>query len=250
MRNAPADATQQTDQDADSPTDGDPVEDDPWWEDPIEDTEEEMQDEWRDMSGDALTTVAAMAQGVHAQCPLATVRNLRRDPAYSVERLAERCYAKEYTLDIRQPDWPVLLSPMVQDHECVKRVGLNSLRPEEMSDFKVGVLIVNNHVIAFHNDDDGAFRVYDNDSQESQQGTFKSMRADEIMETWSMSDNFPTIIGVLSEGSDLSLRLGPPITTLVHRRRRDREAAPDPPRQPPPAMRQTTLGFARGTGTA
>ena len=114
-----------------------------------------------------------------------------------------------------------------------------------MSDFKAGVLIVDTHAIAFFYDDNGAFRVYDNDSQARQGGTYKSMRADEIMKEWSTADNFPTVIGILSEGSNLSLRLGAPITTLIHRRRRHREAGPAPQRQPPPAMRQQTLGFTR-----
>ena len=53
-------------------------------------------DVWRDMAGNAITTDEARKRGVHAQCTLATVRNLRRNPAYSVERLAERCYGARY----------------------------------------------------------------------------------------------------------------------------------------------------------
>ena len=53
---------------------------------------ETAEDEWRDMAGDAITWVEAQARGVHAQCPLAAVRNLRRNPDYSVRRLSERCF--------------------------------------------------------------------------------------------------------------------------------------------------------------
>jgi hypothetical protein len=52
--------------------------------------EGDPEDEWRDMSGDALTTREALRRGLHAQCPLATTRNVRRDPSYTRARLAER----------------------------------------------------------------------------------------------------------------------------------------------------------------
>ena len=44
-------------------------------------------DEWRDMAGGAITFLQAQARGAHAQCTLAAVRNLRRNPDYSVRRL-------------------------------------------------------------------------------------------------------------------------------------------------------------------
>ena len=71
-------------------------------------------DEWRDMSGDAITSLEARARGVHAQCTLASVRNLRRNPDYSVRRLSERCIGAEYVDDIRYPDWPALILPVLR----------------------------------------------------------------------------------------------------------------------------------------
>ena len=186
-------------------------------------TEEEAvtvptQDEWRDMSGDAITYAEAVSRGVHAQCTLASVRNLRRNPAYSVRRLSERCYGARYMDDIRCPDWPMLMEPMLREGEVVKRVAVSGVRAEEMSDFRAGVVLLPGHVVCFHNDEDGAFRVYDNDSVERQQGRPRRMRADEIIDTMS-ADASNTIIGVLQEASDLSRRLGPVLTSLFHTRR-------------------------------
>ena len=76
-------------------------------------------DEWRDMSGDAITYVEAQERGVHAQCTLASVRNLRRNPDYSVRRLSERCIGAEYVDDIRYPDWPALILPVLREGEVV-----------------------------------------------------------------------------------------------------------------------------------
>ena len=178
-------------------------------------------DEWRDMAGDATTYVEAQVRGVHAQCTLASVRNLRRNPDYGIRRLAERCVGAEYMDDIRCPDWPVLMEPMLRAGEVVKRVAVTGVGAEEMGDFRAGVIIVVGHVMCFHSDGDGAFRVYDNDSAERKEGRPRRMRADEIMDANSAHrDN--AIIGILGEASDLSRRLGPALTSLFHARRRPR----------------------------
>jgi hypothetical protein len=68
------------------------------------------------------------------------------------------------------------------------------------ADFRLAVAWTGTHVVALCNDDDGAFRrVYDNDSDERLLGTFKTMRADEIIDAYVLG-----ICGVLQEGSDLS----------------------------------------------
>ena len=175
-------------------------------------------DEWRDMSGDAITYVEAQARGVHAQCTLAAVRNLRRNPDYSVRRLAERCNGARYIDDIRVPDWPVLMEPMLRAGEVVKRVAVTGIRAEEMSDFRAGVILLPGHVVCFHNDDDGAFRLYDNDSTERREGRPRGIRADAIIDAMS-SPATNVIIGVLQEASDLSRRLGPALHSLFHARR-------------------------------
>jgi hypothetical protein len=69
----------------------------------------------------------------------------------------------------------------------------------QLSDFRLAVAWTGTHVVALFNDDDGAFRVYDNDSDERLLGTFKTMRADEIIDAYVLG-----ICGVLQEGSDLS----------------------------------------------
>ena len=171
------------------------------------------------MSGDALTVVEARARGLHAQCTLASVRNLRRNPEYSRERLAERCHGGRYVNDIRCPDWPMLMEPITRAGEVVKRVSLREMQEGEMGDFRAGVVIMSEHVVCFHNSGDGDFRVYDNDSRERREGRPRRMVAREILE--SMNDGpFNAIIGILLESSDLSRRLGPPLTTLFDRRRR------------------------------
>ena len=127
-------------------------------------------DEWRDMSEDAVAAREARERGIHAQCSLASTRNLRRNPNYSRRRLAEYCMGPEYLDDIRSPDWPVLMQPILRDGEVVKRVGTANVRAEEMGDFRAGVIILHEHVVCFHNDGNGSFRFYDNDSRARLEG--------------------------------------------------------------------------------
>ena len=175
-------------------------------------------DEWRDMAGGAITFLQAQARGAHAQCTLAAVRNLRRNPDYSVRRLSERCYGAEYMDDIRSPDWPALILPILREGEVVKRVAAQAVGAEELSDFRAGVVVMEGHVVCFFYDGDGGFRVYDNDSKERQEGRPRLMRADEILDEMS-GGTYNTIFGAIQNTSDLSCRLGPAITTLMHTRR-------------------------------
>ena len=100
-------------------------------------------------------------------------------------------------------------------------MAVTGIGAEEMSDFRAGVIVIVGHVMCFHNDGDGAFRMYDNDSAERREGRPRRMRADEIIDANSAHrDN--VIIGVLGEASDLSRRLGPALTSLFHTRRRAR----------------------------
>ena len=218
-----------------------------------EQAEGDPEDEWRDMSGDALTTCEAIRRGLHAQCPLAATRNVRRDPSYTRARLAERQIpgTSEYPNDIRFVDWPIILGPLVNPGEVIKRATLEHIEPADLLDFRVAVVRQHTHVGALINDEDGAFRLYDNDSPESRLGTFCSMRADEVIMNWT------GICGVLLDGSALSGKLGPAITTLQTRQRernaplqggqptsrarqgdrRDRQRPLDEPTSPPQATR-------------
>ena len=199
------------------------------------------EDEWRDMSGDALTVRQARERGVDAQCSLATVRNLRRQETYTRDRLAERCVHQEYVKDVRFPDWPALLQPVLKHGEVVKRANLDNVPAAELMDFRLAVIIHAGHATAVINDESDAFRYYDNDSEERRRGTYATKRADEVI------DEHPGgyIIGVTLEGSDLCLRLGPETTT-------DRPARPRANRRParvattrPATTQQNLLTFFR-----
>jgi len=109
------------------------------------------------------------------------------------------------------------MQPILRDGEVVKRVGTANVRAEEMGDFRAGVIVSHEHVVCFHNDENGSFRFYDNDSRERLEGRPQILRADEMLER-TTAGPFPTVIGVLKESSDLSRRLGPALTTLVERR--------------------------------
>ena len=85
--------------------------------------------------------------------------------------------------------------------------------------FRAGVIVFSQHVVCFHNDENGGFRLYDNDSEERGEGRPRHMRADEIMDEIA-GGSLNTVIGVITEGTDLSDRLGPAITSLFTRRTR------------------------------
>ena len=100
------------------------------------------------------------------------------------------------------------------------------LRAEELYEFRAAVLIKDIHVVTIFNDDNGGFRLYDNDSRARREGTYEAVRCDELLDRFSegvTTGTPPYLIGILDEGCDLSQRLGPPLTTLVHRERRARE---------------------------
>ena len=90
---------------------------------------------------------------------------------------------------------------------------------------RAGVIILHEHVVCFHNDENGGFRFYDNDSPARLEGRPQILRADEMLDKTNLGLS-PTVIGILKESSDLSRRLGPALTTLVTQR---------VPRRRPPA---------------
>ena len=191
-----------------------------------------------DMSGDAITTAQlSRSQHLHAQCSLSAVRNLRRNPQYAADRLAEICATRDYAGDIRFPDWPRAMSPMLSEGEVIKRVSMSSVRAEELSDVRAGVIMTilrGTHAIAMHNADDGSFHIYDNDSLDRIRGVSTLLRGDEIKDRFADM----TLIAIMAEAAPLSLRLGAPITTLVHRRRRPRKEIAVTEVPPPPRRRR------------
>ena len=76
------------------------------------------------------------------------------------------------------------------------------------------------HVVAFIQDNEGSFRLYDNDAPERLRGTYQTMRADEIT---AIEGAMMTIVAVVSAGTELSVRMGSAITTLQRRERRVRQ---------------------------
>ena len=165
------------------------------------------------------------------------VRNLRRNPRHAADRLAEICATRDYAGDIRFPDWPRVMSPMLSEGEVIKRVSMSSVRAEELSDVRAGVIMTvlrGTHAIAMHNADDGSFHIYDNDSLDRIRGVSTLLRGDEIKDRFADM----TLIAIMAEAAPLSLRLGAPITTLVHRRRRPREEIEVTEVPPPPRRRR------------
>ena len=182
-------------------------------------------DEHRDMSGDAITATEALQLGTFSQCTLSATRNIRRNEHYTKERLSELCIDAAFPGDIRCPDWPRILSPLLRRDEEVKRAGLHTIPAEDMDGIRIGVIYgffhgVYNHVIAIINDDDGGFRVYDNDSPQRQRGTYQSMRADEVT---GIPGNMMTLVAITRMGTDISDRMGGAILTLQPARKRRRD---------------------------
>ena len=112
---------------------------------------------------------------------------------------------------------------------------MTGVRAAELSDVRAGVVMTvlsGTHVVALHNDDNGGFHVYDNDSQDRMRGTSSQLRGDEVKDRY----EDVVLIAIMQETSPLSLRLGGPITTLVHRWRRAREGHTEA--SPPPRRRR------------
>ena len=134
------------------------------------------------------------------------VRNLRRNQEYTRQRLAQRCVAKSYAEDVRYPDWPVLMLPMLSDSEVVKR-GAVARGPADhvaLYGLRAAVIIISyavtNHVICIHNDREGGFRLYDNDSSSRAAGTYESITTETLVDRFAGQ----CFIGIMEEDSDLS----------------------------------------------
>lgn len=161
-------------------------------------------DRWRDLSGDARTTRQAVELGEHAQCSLATIRNLFRDQSFSAEELAASCVGQEYDGDIRFPDWPKVMQPLLREGEVVKSFNAALVDTSLLTDVRLAacILMHRTHVIAIVRDEArNAFRIYDNDSKHRQQGTF------ELREMRGMCMNV-TLVAVMANDSNLSRALG------------------------------------------
>ena len=194
-------------------------------------TPPETLDEWRDMAGDATTTAQA-TRGSLPQCTLASVRNLRRNQSYSLQRLAENCLHRDSAEDIRCPNWPQLMLPLLGDGEVIQSASTTTLDHNELCDFRVAVMFYTSlatqsaHVVCIHRGPEGNFRLYDNDSAERRQGRFKLASAQELIGTY--TGGLAATVGILRSDSRLSSRLGPPLTTWAKPPRKRPRPAPIP----------------------
>ena len=109
----------------------------------------------------------------------------------------------------------------MEGDEVVKRFAVSGVSMEEMMDVRAGVINQAIHIVCFHNAGDGTYRLYDNDSEERQRGTFEELRADELITRY--RDGY--MVCILPDGSDLSTRLGPAITTMATENPRARQRA-------------------------
>ena len=180
-----------------------------------EPTEEPSAD--RDMSGDALTTAQAIRIGVPAQCTLAAVRNVRRNPHYTAERLAENVVHSEYVGDILTPDWPKILDAMCMEDEAVYRGHWETVPQRLMMLVRAAVSIETgarmSHVVAVVRGD-GVFHIYDNDSPERELGIPLIANTDNMANT----RGGHLFYAVVPSSSPLAGQLGDPLTTLVRSR--------------------------------
>ena len=185
---------------------------------------------WRQMDGaillgDAITTREALRRGVHAQCSLATTRNLFRDQSFSMEELAASCpkAAQDYLGDIHFPDWPRVMQPLRREGEVIKRFDAAQMPIRLLADVRLAACILTHrtHVIAALRDGPHPrFRVYNNDSPERLQG-----RPADLRELRGVHMN-ATFFAVMAEDSALSLRVGGEgLTTCMTERRRERRSA-------------------------
>lgn len=200
-------------------------------------------DEWRDLAGDATTTAQGMARGSNPQCTLASVRNLRRNQAYSIQRLAENCLHKDSAEDIRCPNWPQLMIPLLKEGEVIQSVRTTTLDPNDLHEFRAAVMFHTSlatqsaHVVCIHKGPEGTFRLYDNDSSERSRGKFKLASAQELIDTY--TGGLASTVGILRADSGLSGRLGPPVTTwALPPRKRPRSTPLAAAGDPRPATKQ------------
>ena len=130
-------------------------------------------DPWRDLSGDAKTT--AQANGGHAECNLATTRNLFRDEELDRQFMVERQVGGTNGRDTRFPDWPRIMGELATEDDCVVKFKMESVTdPERLGHIKMAALYTTAppHVIAIHRGMLGRVRLYDNESRERLQGTY------------------------------------------------------------------------------
>ena len=137
---------------------------------------EAEEDPWRDMAGDALTS--AQARGGHAECNLATARNLRREEGLTREYMRARQLGGADGLDTRFPDWIRILQELQSGGECTVQLRLRNLTdPGLLDHVRIAALYTTNppHVVALLRAAPDRMRLYDNESEARGRGTHATL---------------------------------------------------------------------------
>ena len=137
---------------------------------------EAEEDPWRDMAGDALTS--AQARGGHAECNLATARNLRREEGLTREYMRARQLGGADGLDTRFPDWIRILQELQNGGECTVQLRLRNLTdPGLLDHVRIAALYTTNppHVVALLRAAPDRMRLYDNESEARGRGTHANL---------------------------------------------------------------------------
>ena len=144
--------------------------------------------DWRDMSGDARTSVEAqsLSPPQHAECNLAVARNILRDEGLHRSFLRDRQVGRDANTDpddTRWPDWQAILQLLLRPGEVAVQFPLRRVDSTHYADARLLVMATINppHVTcAWRLGDTASFRYYDNDSAARQQGFFAARRADQL----------------------------------------------------------------------
>ncbi|MDC0526142.1 hypothetical protein OAO87_03990 [bacterium] len=161
-------------------------------------------DDLRDLSGNATTTTTMLranrASGhqighphyVFAQCSLSAARNLLRNErlprSFLVARQAHGAgndRSEQPDGEIRFPDWPSILRPLLRDGEAIVQFDPTLIGASELlHDLRLAACsyAATTHVIAIHRHEAlvggrVTFRRYDNDSHARQRGTYELTNA-------------------------------------------------------------------------
>ena len=151
-------------------------------------------DDYRDLSGDAITTresinmnlyLDAGAPKIRPQCNLATARNLFRKEGLTKEFLAHHQVGRNPEGDTHFPDWQRILQYACRPGEVVKWFNPRGMQRDPSLLNAARLLAVFDeqmtHVVAFvrdeHDEKDLNFYLYDNDSVARQKGSGRRLSA-------------------------------------------------------------------------
>ena len=140
-------------------------------------------DPWRDLSGDAKTT--ATARGGHAECNLATARNLHRNETLTREYMRDHQLGGRDGMDTRYPDWHMILQELIEEGECVVQFKMENIIDGDMlQQVRLAALYTLSppHVVAVIRGEAGSVRLYDNDSIERVEGTHITLTTRQLVQ--------------------------------------------------------------------